>query len=428
MLRSTAQFRAFSHCPLPVLAFLAIAPLAAPDAVVVNGQRYENIYLGAGTDSYYIQNPEDGSMITVPKSAVKEKDIEITPDRNERRRLHDQWRLRQMNKSVDPPISAPAALSPKSATPATTEPPAPRPEAGVKPIKLPVAISGLGPRDKDRQNDTVAIGNVEPHGSLNGRKVFIDARGTPVLTNKPEKFSGRPEYVEVTLHYQIIQVPERFRQAAASPTVSAAKHKVNGQNSVGEIVDYYTRQYSLDKSLVYAVIKAESNGDRFAVSSAGARGLMQLMPGTAREMGVKDIFDPAENIAGGTQYLATLLNLFNDNVTLALAGYNAGPGNVKKYGGVPPFEETQNYVQKVKLFQRQFKRSGTPRIELASAKPVDKTYLPPESKQYYQIILDNGLSVAAEQVYKDEGRYIYVFKGRSGHFAENAVVQVIEPS
>ncbi len=429
MLRLKAQFPALSLCLVVAFSFLGLAPLAFPDSVVANGKRYENIYLGTSADSYYIQDPTDGSMLTVPKSAVKDQDIQITPDREERRKLREQWRLRQMNKTIDslPPAPLPGVKKKAQikaapvATPTLT-PPAPR----AKPVAQPKVVSGFGLKDKNRQKDAIAIGNVEPHRALSGRKVFMDARGTPVLTNRPENFVGRPEYVEVTLHYEKIEVPERFRLASvASPT---ARRSVNAQNTIGEIVDHYCRQYSIDSSLVYAVIKAESNGDRYAVSSAGARGLMQLMPGTARDMGVKNIFDPAENIAGGTQYLATLLNLFDNDVSFALAGYNAGPGNVKKYGGIPPFQETQNYVQKVRQYERQFKRSGKPRIELAADKPVDNAYLPDESKKYYRIVLDNGLSIAAEQVYKEDDRYIYVFKGRSGHFEQDAVARVIEPS
>ncbi len=422
-------FPALSVCLAGTPLFFSISPSVAADSIVVNGKHYDNIYLGVGTQVYYIQNPADGSMITVPKADVHEKDIVITPDREQRRKLRDQWRQRRMNKTFETSATTVSGTTakPSSIVSKIAHPPAPKAREVVKPVEKPVVISGFGLEEK--KDIGAVIGNIPPRGGLKGRKIFMDAQGTPVLTNKPEDFSGRPEYVEVTLHYEQIEVPERFRTASKTPVSSTvSKKKVNGDNSVDEIVDYYAGRYVLDKSLIYAIIKAESGGNRYAVSSAGARGLMQLMPGTAREMGVKDIFDPAENIAGGTQYLAKLLNLFDNNTTLALAGYNAGPGNVKKYGGVPPFKETQDYVRRVKQYQKQIAKEGGTRLALDSSKPVDNDYLPPESKKYYMIVLDNGLTVAAEQVYPEEGRYVYIFKGRSGHFAQEAVVQIIEPS
>lgn len=105
--------------------------------------------------------------------------------------------------------------------------------------------------------------------------------------------------------------------------------------------------YGVPVNLLKAVAKAESGFDPDAVSSAGAQGIMQLMPGTARSLGVSDSFDAEQNIMGGAKYLSQLLRQFNGDTTLAIAAYNAGPGSVTKYGGVPPYAETQNYVQKV---------------------------------------------------------------------------------
>lgn len=110
------------------------------------------------------------------------------------------------------------------------------------------------------------------------------------------------------------------------------------------------KKYNLPEKLITSVIKQESNFNASATSAAGASGLMQLMPATASYLGVSDRFDPAQNIMGGAKYLRQMLDQFDNNVETALAAYNAGPGNVKKYGGIPPFQETQNYVKKIMNF------------------------------------------------------------------------------
>ncbi len=105
--------------------------------------------------------------------------------------------------------------------------------------------------------------------------------------------------------------------------------------------------YQVDISLLLAMAKAESNFSASSTSSCGAMGVMQLMPSTAAGLGVSNAYDPYENIMGGAKLISQLLQRYNQDVSLALAGYNAGTGNVKKYGGIPPFKETQNYIHKV---------------------------------------------------------------------------------
>jgi soluble lytic murein transglycosylase-like protein len=114
-----------------------------------------------------------------------------------------------------------------------------------------------------------------------------------------------------------------------------------------EILAHAGDAHNIDADLLASVVRAESGGQVKAVSRTGAKGLMQLMPGTANEMGVEDAFRPEQNIAGGTAYLDTLLTRYHDNVALALAAYNAGPGVVDKYHGVPPYRETRAYVARV---------------------------------------------------------------------------------
>lgn len=126
--------------------------------------------------------------------------------------------------------------------------------------------------------------------------------------------------------------------------------KLNQQNnktSLESIFEKAAKKYNVDVNLLKAIAKQESNFQADAVSHCGATGIMQLMPATAKAMGVKDATDPEQNIMGGAKLISQLLDKYDGDMKLALAGYNAGIGNVAKYGGVPPFEETRNYIKKV---------------------------------------------------------------------------------
>jgi soluble lytic murein transglycosylase-like protein len=124
------------------------------------------------------------------------------------------------------------------------------------------------------------------------------------------------------------------------------------------LIEQAARQFQLDPALVRAVIHAESGFNPAARSSKGAMGLMQLMPGTARQMGVADAWMPEQNIAGGVQYLAGLLQQFRGDQKLAVAAYNAGPEAVRKYAGIPPYAETQAYVQRVQILQQRYRQGA----------------------------------------------------------------------
>jgi len=144
-------------------------------------------------------------------------------------------------------------------------------------------------------------------------------------------------------------VPDVPKETEAAPKVlgPVAIMTAPTKEEMHEMLAHAGESHDIDEDLLASVVRAESGGQVRAVSRTGAQGLMQLMPGTASAMGVQDAFQPAQNIAGGTAYLDALLTRYHDNVALALAAYNAGPGAVDKYHGVPPYRETREYVARV---------------------------------------------------------------------------------
>jgi len=158
-----------------------------------------------------------------------------------------------------------------------------------------------------------------------------------------------------TVSFTNVAVDKRYRPFAVSPDVPFSKlrsTRTYGRAHFTRLIDDTAREYEMDPALVHAVIKAESDYDPRAISSAGALGLMQLMPGTAQDLNVADPFDPGENVRGGVQYLRYLLDRFEGNVPFAVAAYHAGEQNVDRHGGIPPIVATQDYVKRVMTFHK----------------------------------------------------------------------------
>ena len=142
------------------------------------------------------------------------------------------------------------------------------------------------------------------------------------------------------------------------PSLKPSLNSLDRLNRFDSIINEASEEFAVDKNLIKSVILAESSGKENALSKANAKGLMQLIDSTADSLGVKNVWDPKENIFGGTKYLSQLLRKYNGDINLALAGYNAGPGNVDKYDGIPPFEETKTYVARVTGYIKNFEEQN----------------------------------------------------------------------
>lgn len=183
------------------------------------------------------------------------------------------------------------------------------------------------------------------------------------------------------IYYTDFPLNKRAERIMRSSNSDQEEVPSSDTRGVSNIVKEKASKYNLDPSLVHAVIKAESNGNPYAVSKKGAMGLMQLMPSTANDLRVRNPFDPEDNIDGGTRYLRYLIDKFGGDLTLALAAYNAGPKTVEKTGDVPHIPETKQYVKKVLSFYKG--GNHIPPVQGSEKKPTKPAPI-------YKVVMEDG--------------------------------------
>ena len=162
-----------------------------------------------------------------------------------------------------------------------------------------------------------------------------------------QRISSIENQFKSLMSYGIEKPTEDFQKILNTSIENKKNPQQIPRSEISELIDKYADKNGLDSDFVKAVINQESGFNSNATSKCGAMGLMQLMPSTAKGLGVTNAYDPEQNIDGGTKYLRGLLDRFDNNKSLALAAYNAGPNAVTKYGGIPPYQETKNYVKNV---------------------------------------------------------------------------------
>ena len=219
-------------------------------------------------------------------------------------------------------------------------------------------------------SSTVTSANVYSYISADGSSVLTDKRinkrGYKLIKVYNIKKKKKAVFRKVS-----VTKKARYRKPAKGNGIVHScrnkQHLATKTRAYQRTIQVYSRAYGVEEELIHAIVKQESCFNEAAHSRAGAIGLMQLMPGTADMMNISNPWNPEQNIQGGVKYIAQMLELFKGNKRFAIAAYNAGPGNVKKYGGIPPYRETKNYVKKVMAEYYRLKKQGLPKARYALA-------------------------------------------------------------
>lgn len=233
------------------------------------------------------------------------------------------------------------------------------------PVSIVAALAVLAPAARAGERVTLRNGfDIQCN-----HHTMVDDRVRLYLTAEEDNYMDvRPDEI-VTVEF-VPDPPSPPKSAANAPRRKAEARETKLTSAdLGQMLARAGQEHNLDVDLLASVVKAESGGNAHAVSRAGAQGLMQLMPSTAADLGVSDTFKPEENVSGGSTYLDWLLTRYHDNLSLALAAYNAGPAAVDKYHGIPPYHETKLYVARVihEFNRRVHARAALARRALASA-------------------------------------------------------------
>ncbi|MCK5813853.1 MAG: lytic transglycosylase domain-containing protein [Cocleimonas sp.] len=228
---------------------------------------------------------------------------------------------------------------------------------------------------------TFLLTNISAHADVYS---YITADGSAVLTDQRIRKKGyklikvynvkkkkKTVFTKLSLHKKKQYRPSVKRKHKGNGIIHGCSNKqylASKARAYQRTIQVYARAYKVEEELIHAIVKQESCFNETAHSRAGAIGLMQLMPGTADMMKISNPWNPEQNIQGGVKYISQMLRLFKGEKRLAVAAYNAGPGKVKRYKGIPPYRETKNYVKKVMAEYHRLKKQGLPKSRYALAK------------------------------------------------------------